>query len=116
MIAGSQEYFTARGGGTNDGFLTAIYQDALGRGVDANGRAAFTAALQAGATRGQVAAVIFASPEFAADSVRADYQKFLHRNADNAGLAFFTQAMQQGARDEQVIALILAADEYFARL
>jgi uncharacterized protein (TIGR03118 family) len=116
MIAGSQEYFQARGGGTTNGFLTALYQDALGRGVDANGMAAFTAAMQAGATPGQVAAVIFASPEFIADSIRADYQNFLHRNADNGGLAFFTQALQQGARDEQVIALIVAADEYFARL
>ena len=72
-------------------------------------------ALQAGATPGQVAAVIFASAEFAGDGVRTDYQDFLHRSADNAGLAFFTQAVQQGARDEQVIALILASDEYFAR-
>ncbi len=115
MIAGSQEYFQARGGSTANGFLTALYQDALGRGVDPAGRAVFTGAMQAGATPGQVAAVIFASAEFAGDSVRTDYQNFLHRNADNAGLAFFTQAVQQGARDEQVIALILASDEYFAR-
>jgi len=33
-IAGSPEYFQVRGGGTNTGFLNALYQDALGRALD----------------------------------------------------------------------------------
>src|SRR5207248_4914976 len=33
-LSGSAEYFQNRGGGTNDGFLAALYQDALGRPLD----------------------------------------------------------------------------------
>src|SRR5262245_12161852 len=44
-LAGSPEYFQNRGGGTNAGFLAALYQDALGRTIDAGGQAAFTQAL-----------------------------------------------------------------------
>src|SRR5262249_55866610 len=37
-ITGSPEYFQTRGGGTNDGFLQALYQDALGRPIDSSGQ------------------------------------------------------------------------------
>ncbi len=116
VIAGSQEYFQNRGGGTTDGFLAAIYQDGLNRAVDANGKAAFTGALQSGATRGQVAAVLFTSDEFKADKVQSLYQDTLRRAADNAGLAFFVNALKQGARDEDVIAVMMASDEFFSKL
>src|SRR5262249_3402062 len=41
-LVGSAEYLRSRGGGTNDGFLSALYQDALGRAVDATGHDFFT--------------------------------------------------------------------------
>jgi hypothetical protein len=41
LIAGSAEYFQSRGGGTNDGFLVALYQDGLNRTLDATGRSGF---------------------------------------------------------------------------
>src|SRR5207237_4313305 len=81
-IAGSQEFFTAQGGGTKAGFLTALYHDALGRAPDATGQAGFTAALNSGATTQQVAAVLFASNEFRTDLVSGFYQSFLRRAAD----------------------------------
>jgi uncharacterized protein (TIGR03118 family) len=115
VIAGSQEYFRNRGGGTASGFLSALYQDGLGRALDNNGKAVFTAAMQSGATPGNVAAVVFASDEFKAVRVRQIYQTFLHRGADSAGLGFFVGALQQGARDEDVIAVIVSSAEYFAR-
>jgi hypothetical protein len=115
MIANSQEYFMNRGGGTNAGFLNALYQDGLNRALDAKGNAVFTAALQSGATPGEVAAVIFASNEFALDQVQGLYQQFLDRDADSAGLEFFMKVFTQGGRDEDAIALMLASDEYFNR-
>src|SRR5262249_43382580 len=39
IIVGSQEYFQNHGG-TNDGFITGVYQDVLGRAVDPVGQAA----------------------------------------------------------------------------
>src|SRR5262249_21780616 len=60
-IAGSAEFFQTQGGGTNAGFLTALFQDALGRAVDAGGQNFFTQQLAGGATRAQVASAVFAS-------------------------------------------------------
>jgi hypothetical protein len=115
-IVGSPEYFQVRGGGTNAGFLTALYRDALGRAPDAGGLAGFTTALTSGSTTGQVAALIFASREFQQDLVGGFYATLLGRAADNGGLNGFVTAMQNGATDEQVIAAIAASDEFFANL
>jgi hypothetical protein len=115
LIAGSQEYFMNRGGGTNAGFLKALYQDGLNRALDARGNAVFTAALNRGATPGEVAAVIFGSSEFALNQVESYSQQFLHRPADSTGLEFFTDVLTQGGRDEDAIALMLGSDEYFNR-
>src|SRR5262249_45651017 len=72
-LAGSPEYFNTRGGGTVDGFLTALYNDALNRDPDANGRAAFTAALNANVSRQQVATSILGSTEYKQDLVTSYY-------------------------------------------
>ena len=50
-IVGSPEYYQTRGGGTIQGFLTALYEDVLGRSIDPNGQSVFGQALAAGATR-----------------------------------------------------------------
>jgi Ca2+-binding RTX toxin-like protein len=115
-IVGSAEYFQVRGGGTNAGFVSALFQDALGRAPDAGGLAGFTRVLAAGATTGQVAAVIFGSLEFQQDLVQGFYRTFLGRQADSAGLSGFVNAMQHGVTDQQVIATIAGSDEFFARL
>src|SRR5262249_28788017 len=113
---GSAEYFQSRGGGTNSGFLTALYQDALNRSVDAIGQAFFTQQLTGGTTTAQVAAEIFASTEFSQDLVQSFYQRFLHRAADPLGLGFFVGALQQGQQGKDVAAAILASDEFFQPL
>jgi uncharacterized delta-60 repeat protein len=114
IIAGSSEYFQKRGGGTNQGFLDALYQDALHRAVDANGRDFFERALAGGATPGQVATSIFTSPEYYQGLVQNSYQRFLHRPAEPSSLNSFVNALQQGMRGEQVLAAILGSEEYLA--
>jgi uncharacterized protein (TIGR03118 family) len=116
LIAGSPEFFQHQGGGTNTGFLSALYQDALHRGVDPTGQAAFGSALANGATPRQVAAAVFASPEFLQDTVQSFYQSLLHRRADPAGLNAFVSALEHGATDQQVLAAIAGSDEFFANL
>jgi hypothetical protein len=111
-IAGSGEYFQNRGGGTAAGFLTALYQDGLGRAVDSAGLATFSSALASGATPGQVAAVIFASEEYLQDQIQADYLEFLNRPADAFGLASFNAQRLAGLSDQAVIAAIVASGEY----
>jgi uncharacterized repeat protein (TIGR01451 family) len=114
-IAGSPEYFQTRGGGTNAGFLAALYQDGLARAVDAAGLAYWSKALTSGSNRGQVAAAIFSSTEYETDLVNNAYTSFLGRPADSAGLSYWVGQLLAGVRDESVIAGILASDEYFTR-
>jgi hypothetical protein len=114
-IAGSTEFF-ALSGSTNDGFLNALYQDALGRAPDPAGRASFNQFLGQGGTRTQVASTIFTSPEYYTRLVGGWYVTFLRRPADPGGLGGFVTALLQGARDEDLIASLVGSDEYFARL
>src|SRR5207253_8895226 len=69
ILVSSPEYLHVRRGDTDDGFLTALYEDALARSPDAGGLAAFKVALRSGATYGQVAAAIFGSDEYLHDLV-----------------------------------------------
>jgi hypothetical protein len=116
MIAGSPEYWQTSGGGTNAGFVAALYHDGLSRNPDAGGQASFMQALTAGATRAQVATAIFSSLEYDQDLVRGLYQKYLGRLPDPSGQESFASALQHGVRDEVVIAAIVASDEYFGQL
>jgi Domain of unknown function (DUF4214) len=116
FLAGSAEYFQTRGGGSNDGFLNAFYQDALGRQPDSGGRAFFDQQLANGVSRAQVAAAILQSDEYRQDLVRSAYQRFLRRDADPGGLQAFVNYLAEGGRAEVVIAALVASEEYFARL
>jgi predicted outer membrane repeat protein len=112
-LVGSAEYFQLHGG-TNSGFVSALYQDALNRAPD-GGSQAFLQALANGVSRTAVAAMIFASPEFLQDLVQADYTTFLGRSADPTGLAAFVKALQTGTTDQGILAAILGSPEAFAR-
>jgi hypothetical protein len=115
VIVASPEYYLVRGG-TTAGFLVALYHDALGRAPDATGQAAFAQALAQGATRGQVAAAVFASLEYEQDLIEGYYQRFLNRPADTLGLLSFVNALRQGAGDEDIVAAILGSAEYFTNV
>jgi hypothetical protein len=112
-IMGSDEFFELQGGSTNNGFLAAVYQDALNRPIDAAGQASWLDALANHATREEVAFAIVNSLEYRQDLVQSYYTQFLNRQADTAGLNDWVQQLTQGARDEYVIAQILGSTEYF---
>src|SRR5207249_5012906 len=116
LVVGSVEYFQNRGGGTNTGFLNALYQDGLNRAVDPSGQATFGMDLANGLTPGQVAAAVFGSTEFLQDSVQGFYQNLLHRAADPFGLNASVSALQIGATDQQIIAAIAGSNEFFANV
>jgi len=113
-IAGSAEYYAVRGGSTNDGFLNALYQDALSRAVDSGARAALDQALNSGMTRSQAASAILASDEYHADLIQGYYRRFLHRAADSTGLTGLLAFLRQGGRDQDALAAIVGSAEYFA--
>jgi uncharacterized delta-60 repeat protein len=115
ILVSSPEFIQGQGKGSADGFLDALYQDALDRAVDPGGRAGWKQALANGASFAQVAAAILASSEYRQDIVTAAYELFLRRQPDTGGLNGFTAALGQGARDEQVFAVIVGSPEYFQR-
>lgn len=113
VIAGSAEYFQSQGGGSINGFITALYRDALGREPDAGGLLAFSQALNSGATRQQVARMILTSSEYNNVVVANHYITYLRRQADAAGQAFFAASISAGTRSDQVLGQIIGSDEYF---
>ena len=115
ILVSSPEYLQTHGSGTKDGFLDALFQDALGREVDASGRAYFDAAMAKGATPASVAAIIFGSDEYRRNLVSGFYQAFLDRPLDPVGVESFVGQLAGGQRDEQIIAEMVASDEFFAK-
>ena len=112
-VIGSDEYFVTQGGGTNEGFVNAMYEYALGRPVDPEGLAFWLSQLAGGMTRTQVAAQVLASPEYRDDLVSQAYAQLLDRSADSGGLNGFVTFMDAGASDQQVYAGICGSPEYF---
>jgi hypothetical protein len=113
-LLGSAEYFQLHGG-SNNSFLSAVYQDVLSRALDDSGAQTWGSLLAGGSTREAVAGAILNSAEAETDQVQGFYNEFLHRPADPAGLNGFVTALQQGEAAEQVIASIVGSDEYFAQ-
>lgn len=115
QILGSEEFFTHRTSGRNDGFVQTLYQVLLHRGVDATGAKAWGDALAHGTSRSQVAWAILNSGETETAAVQGWYRQFLSRGADSHGLEVFVGAMQRGASSYDVLVGILSSAEYFAR-
>jgi hypothetical protein len=107
--------FAQRSGSTNDGFLSELYLDALHRPIDAGAETYFSNLLAQGATRGDVAAMVFASHEYHGDLVDSLYLEYLDRPSDAGGRAAFTTELDNGATDQQLTVQLVASDEYFAK-
>ena len=115
-VIGSGEYWATQGGGTLDGFLSALYRDVLGRPIDPAAEVAFSHALAAGATRVNVALDVLTSVEARQDLIGSLYEQLLHRPVDAAGLQMFSALLASGGTDEDVMAAIVGSDEYFGNV
>jgi titin len=113
-IIGSPEYSLLHGGAGASSFVTAAYQDILGRTPAPGEVTAGATFLAASGSRGLYAGLLLSSAEAATERVQSYYATYLGRGADPAGLAAFVGALRQGMPDEVVQALILGSDEYFA--
>lgn len=93
--------------------VTQLYQDVLGRLPDAPGLAYWSASLDQGATRSEIAGQLIQTPEALARVLDDLYQSNLGRLADSAGSAAFLPLLAQG-RQDRVQAQILGSQEYSA--
>jgi N-acetylneuraminic acid mutarotase len=117
QILGSVEFFKGPGGGSNAGFLNALYEDVLGRSIDPSGQQAYEPALDSGQlSRFAVAQAVLNSPESAMLQVTNLYTKFLHRAPDSTGEAVLVNALLQGEPAEQLAVDFVGSEEYLQDL
>lgn len=114
LIVSSPEFF-GDNGGTNAGFVTALFKDFLNRSPSLTELSLFENELATlTLTRDQVASLISGMQEYDADLVESYFLQFLRRPADTTGLNAFANALHGGSlTDEQVIASLIGSDEYF---
>src|SRR5262249_43556338 len=110
---GSTEYLQKHGG-TNTGFVKAVYHDALKRDVDPPALAQWVQALDRGTPRAAVAQAVLSSPEATQLQVQEADQQFLHRGADAGGMALATQALEHGVSEDLLTVGLVASAEFFA--
>jgi hypothetical protein len=112
---GSPEYFQTQGNSTNDGWLSAVYLDVLGRGIDPSGLANWTQQLNQGVSRTDVARSILLSSEANTLLVEGFYLQYLGRPSDPTGLQGFVSQLTAGVSEESVVQQIVTSDEFFNR-
>lgn len=95
-------------------FVSGLFQQGLGREADQGGRDFFTGLLASGqATPGDVANLIFASPEAQANQIGSLYQEMLGREADQNGLNYFSDMISSGKGDlYDVASTLMQSPEY----
>jgi Domain of unknown function (DUF4214)/Divergent InlB B-repeat domain len=109
QILGSSEYFANRGGGTDDGFVGALFQDLLGRPPAAAELTAFKTLLAQGTPRPQLALNVLQSKEGRTKFVQGYFQPLLGRSPTPAEIDSLVTRTGQA-----ILVAILASDEYFA--
>jgi hypothetical protein len=109
-LASSAEFFVNQGT-TNLGYLTALFQDVLGRAPGKPELDAWQGAFDAGASRHDVAVALLTSQEYRVNLVQSYYLTFLLRAADPIGLTSWVAALNAGATDQQVLAGIFGSLE-----
>lgn len=93
-------------------YLSQLYRDLLRREIDPAGLTSWTAALNSGFSRDQVALAITGSLEYRELLVQDSYNRLLGRAADTAGLNVFTLFLGAGGSVQQMDAAIYGSPEY----
>ncbi len=114
-ILGSHEFYT-KAGGTDAGFLNALYSDELGRSVDEAGLNYWENQLNLGVSRTTVAGEVLATPETNNAKVTSFFNDVLGRAPDADGLNYWSGQLQAGVPEAQVLGGILGSNEYFAQV
>ena len=112
LVASDEFYGNA--GGTNTGWIDAVYTRLLQRTAEPSGETYWNNQLSAGASRGDVALRMANSAENDTQLINDDYFHYLGRAADASGSAFWLQQFSTGQTNEDVIAGFTGSPEYYA--
>jgi hypothetical protein len=116
-LAATSVYYNGHGKGTDRGFVTALYQDLLGRSPQASEVNGWLGG-GAIADRGAMAHAFAFSHEHHLQVVAAStgwYQHYLNRPADGGGAQYWASNLDQGTHDEVGVAYFTSTDEYYAK-
>jgi hypothetical protein len=111
IVVSSLEYFQLHGG-TNDGFVNALIEDALNRPAGANEVAYWMQSLGS-KSPAQVAALVFGSREYLTNLVADDFVSLLGRPG-GVNLKGVVDYLQAGGTDQMALSLLLGSAEAFA--
>ncbi len=111
-LMGSAE-FVALNGGTAATFVTAVYNELLGRNPDPAGGAAWVNLLNAGASTESVVTGVLLSAESATLTTDEFFANFLGRQPDTVGQSFYVNALMSGVSNEYLILLIVSSQEFY---
>lgn len=113
-LYGSPEFQMVQGGGTSEGWVTAMYDRILGRSPDAGGLAYWAGQIDGGVPATALAAALYLSPE--ANGIRVDesYAAILNRAPDPGGRAYWA-GLLVSLDDIALAAELVASDEFFFR-
>lgn len=115
-MAASPEFFSVQGGSTSDGFLSALFEDALGRPIGADAQQFFGQQLASGASRDRIVAEIMSSAEHLAGIVNGEYEQLLSRPADAGALSFWIVHLQSGMHQADVAVSIGQSPEFYNKV
>ena len=105
----SDEYFDIQAGGTTEGYVTKLYEDALGRDGSPDEVAAWAGS---GLSRYDIAMGFTTSVEYRSRLVTFYYQYYLHRAPESAGFEFHLGHLEAGWTQQRVQADFLSSGEY----
>lgn len=109
----SAEYRTTRGGGSDGGWIDAVYLDALGRPADSGGRTYFLDRLAAGTTtRSAVADQLVRGAEGRRVLAKRLIVELLRRPADEGLVVQYLPRLDRGESVESVITAMLLTSTY----
>jgi len=116
LIAGilaSGEYYSSRGHSSGDGFLSAMYCDAVFRSIDQFTQNNDDSALTMGTPRSQLASSVLSSTEYLSTLVNGYFLHYLRRSATAGERTTLATLLKSGRSDEEAIASMLGSNEYF---
>jgi hypothetical protein len=114
-LLGSGEYFSVNGN-NNDAFVTALYEDVLGRPADAAGRASVLQRLAQGQSRGQVAGSAVGSDEAHGRLADGFITTLLDRAPGPGDRDYGIAVMRGGLGERAYIVNLVASFEYLVHL
>jgi hypothetical protein len=104
-VLSSREYYQTQGGGTINGFLSALSQDFFGTAFPTAQEARLARQLQRGVPRSRVVHNVITSPSGTTTQINDIYEKILERPATSKEVKRFTPLIQRGQFNQVMIDL-----------